>query len=208
MTFGGRTSSTYCSPECKFWSCFDRSGGPDACWPWKFSKNTGGYGDVPSSISGKRVGAHRHAFKLATGIEPGFLSVCHDCDRPSCGNPSHLWAGTQRDNMIDAIKKGRFLAVAPGELHPKSKLTDEKVRAIRSTGEKPAVLAERFGVTPRTIYAARRGATWRHVEEGPEEPWLPAPDASGEALEPVDHRQGSSLGAMVDQAAEPLLSMR
>jgi hypothetical protein len=97
------------------------------------------------------------------------LQVCHDCDFRACGNPAHLWAGTQRDNMMDAIRKGRFLAVAPGELHPLAKLTDEAVRDILTSPLPNAALAEIYGVTENTIYSVRARRTWRHVElTGPE----------------------------------------
>lgn len=164
--FIGRRGSPYCSHECKFWSMFDKSGGPDACWPWKSNKTPGGYGNVPANLAGKRTGAHRHAFALHNGVSPGRLSVCHECDNPACGNPRHLWSGTQRENMLDAIRKGRFVAVAPGELHPLAKLNEDKVRAILETGEKAAALAERFGVAEGTIRSVRQGKTWRHVSSG------------------------------------------
>jgi hypothetical protein len=57
----------FCSVECLFWSRFDKSGGPDACWLW-----TGpvipdtGYGGVNDYVGGgKRTSAHRRAYRLA-----------------------------------------------------------------------------------------------------------------------------------------------
>jgi hypothetical protein len=65
--------------------------------------------------------------------------------------------------MMDAIRKGRYMAVAPGELHPRAKLNEEKVRFILTGAEDAATLAERFGVTKKTVQAVRSGRTWRHV---------------------------------------------
>lgn len=39
-------------------------------------------------------------------IPDGFF-VLHLCDELKCINPSHLWLGTQKDNMRDMIQKKR-----------------------------------------------------------------------------------------------------
>lgn len=89
----------------RFWEKVDRSGGPDACWPWMGGRNDDGYGIA--QFDGKFVGAHRLAYMISNGEIPcGFL-VCHRCDTPSCVNPSHLWLGTQKDNLADSFAKGR-----------------------------------------------------------------------------------------------------
>jgi hypothetical protein len=78
------------------------------CWEWLASKNDGGYG-VFGGPDGKNVMAHRFSFEFYKGIKLGNLKACHSCDNPSCVNPDHLFAGTQKDNMQDAINKGRFI---------------------------------------------------------------------------------------------------
>lgn len=87
-----------------FWAYVDR-GGPDVCWVWKGSKLPSGYGRV--SWQGKTTYAHRVAHLLAHGAIPAGMCVCHHCDNPPCCNPSHLWLGTQQDNMADRDRKGR-----------------------------------------------------------------------------------------------------
>lgn len=50
-----------------------------------------------------------------------------------------------------------------GEGHPRAKLTEESVRAIRASEEDPQALSERYGVGPAYIGSIRRGRVWRHV---------------------------------------------
>lgn len=70
---------------------------------------------------GQRFRAHRYSYELAYGPIPAGLVVCHRCGTPECVNPDHLFVGTQADNVLDAISKGRIgskLCCANG--HPKT----------------------------------------------------------------------------------------
>lgn len=50
---------------------------------------------------------HRLVWTLIHGeIEKGKV-ICHKCDNTRCINPDHLFIGTQSDNLMDKIKKGR-----------------------------------------------------------------------------------------------------
>lgn len=53
--------------------------------------------------------------------------------------------------------------IITGRRHPMTKLDENAVAEIRSSTEARKVLAERFGVTVRTIYQIRSAETWRHV---------------------------------------------
>jgi hypothetical protein len=76
------------------------------CWLW-LRKAPGGYGYC--KINGKAVPA-THVALMCTGIEvKAGMVACHTCDNTYCVNPDHLFVGTQSDNVLDAVKKGRWV---------------------------------------------------------------------------------------------------
>jgi hypothetical protein len=83
-----------------------------SCWLVTGYAMPNGYVQVDTRDNGtkRRVYAHRLAYELVHGPIPAGLSVLHSCDNPRCVNPAHLSVGTQRDNVHDAIRKGRFHA--------------------------------------------------------------------------------------------------
>jgi hypothetical protein len=78
------------------------------CWNWIGSKTKAGYGQSTISRTGVRTTAHRVSWELYIGPIPDSLMVLHEFDNRSCVNPSHLFLGTQTDNMRDAAAKGRI----------------------------------------------------------------------------------------------------
>jgi hypothetical protein len=61
----------------------------------------------PSS-HGKHYLAHREAWEMAHGRKiPKGKVVRHTCDVTLCVNPKHLLIGTQSQNMMDSVKRGR-----------------------------------------------------------------------------------------------------
>lgn len=146
--------------EERFWSKVDRSGGPDACWPWLAYRMASGHGLFGRSGRGTGMAlAHRTAWELTIGAIPDGLFALHCCDNGWCCNPRHLFLGTQADNLADMRAKGRGNAPR-GERHPKHKLTEDQVRAIRRSPESNTTLSERYGVHPMSIRCIRIRRNW------------------------------------------------
>lgn len=160
--------------EDRFWAKVDKNGpipehipeiGP--CWVWTAGKIRppalpyGKFWDGTFLASGnpRTVGAHIWSFK--TFVEdPGDRWVLHRCDNPSCVRPSHLFAGSPKDNTEDAAVKLRHYH---GGDHHSSKLTEEIVLAIRASGDNRAVLAARYGVNWSTVNKIVKRQIWKHV---------------------------------------------
>jgi hypothetical protein len=79
----------------------------NGCWIWKGSFRGGMYAQCRHKDEPTRMVSHL-AFRLFKGRLKKGLRVCHTCDHPPCVNPSHLFAGTAKDNTQDMIKKGRL----------------------------------------------------------------------------------------------------
>lgn len=95
--------------KAKFFSKAEKD--PSGCWLWTGRLNHLGYGWFYISKH-KKGGAHRCAYWLFKGeIEPRTLLVCHKCDVPKCVNPDHLFLGTDYDNAMDCVTKGRHYSV-------------------------------------------------------------------------------------------------
>lgn len=139
------------------------------CWNWQASKTALGYGQM--RFRGTRELAHRVSWLLFRGEIPrddsayGTLGVLHRCDNPSCVNPDHLFLGNQAANADDSVTKGRWgKRGCKGEAHGRALVTEEIVRAIRSSSETARQCAGRYGISVGTVRHIRQRRTWTHVE--------------------------------------------
>lgn len=76
---------------------------PGECWLWTgWSQGGYGYTRVGSRTDGTRrqVRVHRLMFEAAKGPIPDGLVIDHLCRNKLCGNPAHLDAVTQRENVL------------------------------------------------------------------------------------------------------------
>ena len=90
----------------RFWNKVDKTSNPNGCWEWTafIDKDGKGYGRAYDGNT--QMGAHRLSV-IIDGRDPSGKYVCHTCDNPKCVNPTHLFLGTQQDNLNDMKSKGR-----------------------------------------------------------------------------------------------------
>ena len=137
----------------------------DGCWIWQKALDAYGYGCL--RWAGKTQKAHRLSY-VAFILDPlpSRSLVCHNCDRPACVNPEHLFVGTHRDNTQDMLSKRRNKGGSfPGELNPCSKLSVSQVHYIRNSQETGISLAKRYNVAASTISAVRTGQNWNRSSQ-------------------------------------------
>lgn len=152
------TSGKYPRPttEQNFWKKVNKT---DTCWLWTASTQKDGYGHFHVNRVG--VVAHRYSYELVHGPIPDGLKLLHDCDVRACVNPAHLKPGTQLDNILDAVAKGRH---CHGESHGRVKYTTAQtteVRRLLALGVSTKEAASLTGVKQTTVYDIRLNRTRR-----------------------------------------------
>lgn len=159
----------------RFWAKVNKDGPipPDRpelgpCWLWTGDHTVDGYG-----IFYRGHGVRIRATHIALGLDgrpvPEGQNGLHHCDNPPCVRDSHLFPGTDGDNLRDAIRKGRHHAPRGpnGERHSQAKLTDDQVREIlvlHRMGVTQVVIAEQFPVGRTMISRIVRRKFWSHID--------------------------------------------
>lgn len=141
----------------RFWQKVDKSGD---CWVWTGALLKTGYGSI--RIDKKAMRAHRVAYELCVGPIPDGMLLRHSCDNPPCVNPSHLLPGNAKENVTDAIERGRHLL---GEDHPGAKLANASIANIRrdiASGMSGISIARAYGVSDSLISKIKHGKKRLH----------------------------------------------
>lgn len=147
----------------RFWKYVQKLPG-GGCWLWQ-SHLQNGYGMFWHA--GRAVLAHRFAYTQLVGPIPAGFCVCHRCDTPACVRPEHFFIGTSKDNVHDAVNKGRHKTVpmSPGEANVNHKLTAVQVARIRARYATEKItqkaLGACYGVSEFAVHCIVHGRTWR-----------------------------------------------
>lgn len=144
-----------------------------SCWFWKGSLEAvrkGTYLRGRFRIGGRRGRAEvasRVAWVSTHGDIPDGLFVLHKCDDPRCVNPSHLYLGTNKDNMRDLYERGDPNR-SHGEKHYHALLTDEQAREVRRLYKarkmRSVDIGKKFGISRSTVWDIGTGRRWKHLE--------------------------------------------
>jgi predicted XRE-type DNA-binding protein len=132
------------------------------CWIWTSSRDRDGYGKFYGPSPGKVQVASRFSYELYVGKIPEGMHVLHRCDNRCCVNPEHLSVGTNFDNVIDKINKGRQLR---GTMFSWAKLDEDKVQQIRADTRPQRQIAKDFGISRSAVSEIKTRKKWKHVPE-------------------------------------------
>lgn len=135
----------------------------DECYEWH-SINGHGYGQHQTRQPMRRTWEmHRLIYKMAHGEIPSSTVVRHLCGNKRCVRLTHLAAGTQKENMADAVSHG---TIRRGESAPNVKLSEAdviEIRRRRRAGELLTSIAGDYGISFQTVHDIDRRRRWRHV---------------------------------------------
>lgn len=139
----------------------------DTCWLWTGEISTNGYARFHADRA--KHSATRWLYQTTIGPLEKRLRLCHTCDVRHCVNPSHLFVGTDTDNMRDCINKGRFVHNVPyGSRSSKAKLNEAQVVDILTNPTYRAIgsaeVANSFGVSRSAIQKIWGRRRWKQIK--------------------------------------------
>jgi len=137
------------------------------CWIFTGGQSQAGYGQITSSFKlypGFRFygSAHRIAWMIWKGDTMG-LNVQHKCDHPVCINPDHLYVGTPKQNIKDAVQRRNY----SDPLNRTWKLTINSVKFIRRLLESKdytqVEIGKAFGISQANVSKIKNREIYFHI---------------------------------------------
>ena len=123
------------------------------CWECIDAPNKKGYCRL--RIKNQHFMAHRASFYAHNKHIDPILRVCHTCDNPKCINPNHLFQGTDKENIQDAVQKGRWVNVGSNpnsHINGRKSVSNETIKNIiklRSLGYTYKIISKVLKVSPQ-----------------------------------------------------------
>lgn len=158
--------------EIRFWSKINVTNSNESCWYWKANTSHNfGYGSF--RINGKTYSSHRLALMFYSGGIKDDLQANHKCNNPACCNPTHLYWGTQKENIRDSIIAGTKTdpprnnpPILRGEDNPHAVMTEDFIRNLRGDWQSEVSakkLSKKYNISINTVYQIVNYRSWKHV---------------------------------------------
>lgn len=125
------------------------------CWHWTAAVGGSKSKRPQIRINWKLYYAGRVMWELKKGPIPAGVLLCHKCSDELCINPDHMFLGTQKENMRDASRKGRFSG---------RRLMNEGIVkvivSLRNSGFTQGAISQETGLPIGTVGAILVGNRW------------------------------------------------
>ena len=136
----------------------------EACWEWLGPKDRYGYGRC--SFNGGRWRSHQVSFRIFKGPIPNGHQINHHCDNRICVRPTHIYSGTQLENIGDMLQRERNVA-HKGEKHSQASISEAQAKAIMRLIEADrlshAEIAKFIGCSRNVVANISCGRRWTHL---------------------------------------------
>ena len=147
----------------RLWAKIDQSAGPNACWTWTAGHGTQGQPIIRRGCGRPMMSAAIAVYETKYSALPPGHNPFLICYQPVFINPRHMIAATQAEIVMLLALSGRHYH---GERHHAAKLTEEKVRQVRDlihAGASQRMVADTYGISPRTVRDVATRHTWKDV---------------------------------------------
>ena len=149
-------------PVPAFWSNVEVT---DTCWRWTKTTKKRAYGSW--TWNRKSINPGRFLKIMLDAPSDQSLFACHKCDNPACIRPSHLFWGTQSDNIKDAVKKGRWRHRGFIGRRPDNQVLEKQhvwfIRAFHGSASTQSI-AKILKIKKKYVWSVHSGFCWKSAE--------------------------------------------